>query len=69
MHHRAAHFALCVKQNQKQNIKKSKQISIFREKKESTNGRNRKKTLTKFIPKQEKKILSLGYQLSCFDRR
>lgn len=28
-----------------------------------------KKTLTKFIPKQEKKILSLGYQLSCFDRR
>jgi hypothetical protein len=43
MHHRAAHFALCVKQNQKQNIKKSKQISIFREKKESTNGRNRKK--------------------------
>jgi hypothetical protein len=43
MHHRTAHFALRVKQNQKQNIKKSKQISIFREKKESTNGRNRKK--------------------------
>jgi hypothetical protein len=38
MHHRAAHFTLCVKQNQKQNIKKSKQISIFRRKNESTNG-------------------------------
>jgi hypothetical protein len=43
MHHRAAHFALRVKKNQKQNIKKSKQISIFRRKKESTNGRNIKK--------------------------
>jgi hypothetical protein len=32
MHHRAVHFALCVKQNQKQNIKKNPNKLAYSEK-------------------------------------
>jgi len=59
MHHRAAHFALCVKQNQKQNIKKSKQISIFREKKESKMAEIEKNT-HQIHPKTRKKDFKFG---------